>query len=205
MYKHRFLTGYRLVFGLLGLSAIATEIVVLIGRGRFAPANFFSYFTIESNLFAACVLMLGGLMLARGQKTSGLGMLRGAATLYMVVTGLVFTLLLSGIEGAEFTAVPWDNIVLHYMMPVVVFADWLVDPPKSRIAFKKALVWLAFPLAYFAYSLVRGHFTDWYPYPFMNPSEKGYISVAGTGILIAAAGVGLVWLLSRVHRSNIRK
>jgi len=205
MHKRRFLAGYRMFFGLLGLSAVATEIVVLVDRGRFVPANFFSYFTIESNLFAACVFVLGGLALARGKKTSGLDMLRGAATLYMVITGVVFALLLSGIEGAEFTAVPWDNIVLHYLMPIVVFADWLTDPPGSRIAFKKALWWLAFPLAYFAYSLVRGHFVGWYPYPFMNPAEKGYVGVAVMGALMAVAGVGLVGLLSRMHRSNIRR
>jgi len=90
-------------------------------------------------------------------------MLRGAASLYMAITGIVFSVLLAGLD-VELTAVPWDNTVLHYIMPVVVVADWVIDLPGTRIAFKSALVWLAFPLTYVAYSLIRGHLTGWYPY-----------------------------------------
>lgn len=48
---------YRVLFALLTLVAIAWQ----FSRGRTGtgarPANFFSYFTIESNLFAAAVLL----------------------------------------------------------------------------------------------------------------------------------------------------
>ena len=81
-------------------------------------------------------------------------MLRGSSTLNMIVVGIVFSLLLAGID-AELTAVPWDNTVLHYIMPVFVALDWYVDLPKVRIGFKRALVWMAFPTAYVTYSLIR--------------------------------------------------
>lgn len=191
---------YKMVFGLLGFSAIVTEIATLIERGFFAPENFFSYFTILSNIFAASIFIVSALMVMGGLKMKVLVMLRGAATLYMIVTGLVFAVLLAGIEGATLTAVPWDNIVLHYIIPLAVVGDWLIDPPKKRIDFRKALVWLIFPIIYVVYSLVRGAMVGWYPYPFLNPATNGYIGIALTSVAIAVLGLILVFILTRIPK-----
>lgn len=125
-------------------------------------------------------------------------MLRGAATLYMVTTGIVFAVLLAGIEGIVLTAVPWDNIVLHYIIPIAALVDWIIDPPRSRIGFKKALVWMIFPLVYVVYSLLRGPLVDWYPYPFLDPTTQGYGGVAVVSVGIAATVLVLIWLLTRL-------
>jgi uncharacterized protein YacL len=197
MHKKNLLVSYRLFFALLGFSAIVTEITTIVEQGRFNPANFFSFFTIESNIFAVIVLILSALALAYGKHSKRLDMLRSANTLNIIVVGLVFTLLLSGIKDAEFTAVPWDNTVLHYIMPIVIALDWFIDLPKVRIAFKQALVWMVFPVVYVVYSLIRGRIVGWYPYPFVNPSQHGYAGVAITSIVIALGSTGLIWLISR--------
>lgn len=194
---------YRLIFGLLGLSAIATEVVVLLQRGTFMPANFFSFFTIQSNLMAAFVLVTGGVLLLC--RKPGLPILvRGAATLYMLVTGIIFALLLSGLDAGVLTAVPWDNTVLHYLMPLAVLGDWLLDPPKQRIAFRRAAVWLLYPVVYLVYTLIRGHFVGWYPYPFLHASNRGYIAVVLTSVGVAAVIVCLAWLVA-TRQALIRK
>jgi len=190
---------YRLSFGVLGLSAIATEIVVLLQRGVFAPANFFSFFTIQSNILASVILILGALLLF-ADKPGIHALWRGAATLYMAVTGIVFALLLSGLDAGVLTAVPWDNTVLHYIMPIAVFGDWLMDRPKQQIRFKQALVWLVYPIAYLVYSLVRGHFVGWYPYPFLDASEKGYATVGATSLVVALVVTVLAWIIARLGR-----
>jgi len=79
----------------------------------------------------------------------------------------------------------------------VVVADWFIDLSRTRIAFKRALVCLAFPLTYAPYSLIRGHFTAWYPYPFFNPSERADIGVATTSSAIVLVATTVVWLLTR--------
>jgi hypothetical protein len=177
-----------------------TEIVTLHERGRFVPTNFFSFFTIEANLIAVVILILSALALTRGKESRLVAMLRGANTMNMIVVGVVFTLLLSGIKDAEFTAVPWDNSVLHYIMPIVVVLDWFIDIPKVRFTFKQALVWLIFPTVYVIYSLTRGHFVHWYPYPFLSPSEHGYLGVATTSMALVLGATGLVWVLARFTR-----
>jgi hypothetical protein len=206
MNKKYTLIGYRIFFALLGLSAIVTEIAVLIERGRFVPANFFSFFTVESNILAVLILILSALALARGKQGRFIAMLRGGSTLNMIVVGIVFSLLLSGLD-VELTAVPWDNTVLHYIMPVAVALDWLIDIPKVRISFKRALIWVTFPIAYAAYSLIRGHFVGWYPYPFLNPGINGYTSVIITSILLGLGGAALALALawSTRWRSTVKK
>ena len=189
---------------MLGYGAIVTEIATLSERGSLNPANFFSFFTVESNLVAVVILILSALALAYGKQGKRMAILRGANTLNMIVVGIVFTLLLSGLD-VQLTAVPWDNIVLHYIIPVVVALDWFIDPPKVYIAFKQALVWMVFPIAYLLYSLIRGHFVDWYPYPFLNPTKNGYSKVALTCLVIAVGSAGLIWALARFTRRNSQK
>jgi hypothetical protein len=76
-------------------------------------------------------------------------------------------------------------VVLHYTMPTVIVIDWLVDLPKNRVSLRESLIWLAFPLLYLVYSLLRGPLVDWYPYPFLDPRIEGYGNVAVMSVLIA--------------------
>ncbi|EDK72307.1 conserved hypothetical protein [candidate division TM7 genomosp. GTL1] len=191
-----FFVIYKLSFGLLGFSAIVTEIVVLMERGVFNLANFLSYFTIESNTLVVVTLLLSAVAV-RG-KSNKLDILRGAVTVYILIVGIGFSLLLAGIEGLVLTAVPWDNTVLHYIIPVAVLIDYLIDRPKRKLPFGKSLIWLLFPVIYVAYSLTRGALTGWYPYPFLNPDTKGYGAVAFTVTSLLLLGVVLTWLATRV-------
>jgi len=196
--KKNYLVGYKLFFGLLGLSAIVTEIATIVAQGNWQPTNFFSYFTIEANTIAFIVFLVSAFFVFADKKSTTLDFFRGASTFFMVVTGIVFAVLLSGIEGATLTAAPWDNIVLHYLVPIAVALDWIVDPPSQRVSFKKALLWLLFPLTYLGYSLIRGPIVDWYPYPFLNPANGGYGQVAVTSIVILVVGLVLVYVVSHL-------
>lgn len=197
MSRKNFLVSYKTFFALLGFSAIVTEIATLIERGYFNPFNFFSFFTIESNLFAATVLLLSALTYGTAKRGS-MDLWRGASTLYMVTVLIVFDLLLANLDASVLTAVAWDNTVLHYIIPLAVIVDWLLDPPKKRVAFKRALVWLVFPITYVIYSLIRGTFVNWYPYPFLDPATNGYVGVGVVSLGITVLVLALTWLLTRI-------
>jgi hypothetical protein len=165
------------------LAAIATQLVDLAGKGTLNPINYFSYFTIDSNMIAAAVLLIG----ASGWgvvNRSTLDLLRGGSLVYMSVTGIVFTLLLSNTDVD--TAIPWVNTVVHELMPIVIVADWLLDPPARRLTLRQGLLWLSFPLVWIIYTLIRGAISSQYPYPFLDPANGGYASVAVycVGILV---------------------
>lgn len=175
----------KVLFAFLGFSAIVTEIATLVSVHHFVGGNFFSYFTVESNALAVISLVLSSFAVVAGRTSERLEFFRGAVTLYMTTTILIFIVLLSGYPASELTAVPWDNTVLHYVMPVVIIVDWLVVNRRRAVDYRRALLWLSYPLLYLCYSLIRGPIVGWYPYPFMDASLHGYLPVVLTSAVIA--------------------
>lgn len=203
-HNHILLAILRLGFGLLISAAIVLQLIMSIEQGR-NIANFFSFFTIQSNILAAVVLITVGIGSLLNKKATPLfAMIRGAATLYMTITGIVFALLLSGLEQQLQVTLPWVNIVLHYIGPAIMLADWLVFPPSFKFTFQQTVYWLAFPVLYLLYSLIRGAIVLWYPYPFLDPIQTGWPTVLVTSIFIAVGTVGLAWLLAlRTRKSEL--
>lgn len=203
--KYEWLAVYRLFFGVLAVVAIVAQLASSMSDADFSLVNFFSFFTIQSNILAAGLfLTVGAAMLLGARKGSlHLAMFRGAATLYMLMTGIIYALLLSGLE-VQLT-LPWVNVVLHYIMPVAVMMDWLIATPRYKIPYKFALLWLIFPILYALYSLVRGFFTEWYPYPFLDPLLTGYANIIAVSVGIVLGAAGLTWLLARMTALPVSK
>lgn len=195
-HKHYILAFLRIGFGMLILAALVAQIIRSIEQGS-SISNFFSFFTIESNLLAAVILLVVGIGALVGKKARPqFAFIRGAMTLYMVITGIVFALLLSGLEQRLQTTIPWTNMVFHQLMPVVVLLDWVLFPPKFAFKLRHAIWWLAFPLAYLLYTLIRGSLTGWYPYPFLDVSQTGWLYVITVCVGIAIGATVLAWLLA---------
>lgn len=188
---------YRLFFAVLVIVAIVAQFIHgMQNSATFSVSNFFSFFTIQSNILAAIIFLIAGIAGLLGKQGSQLAWIRGAATFYMTTTGIIYVLLLSGLEASLQTPIPWINTVLHYIMPVAVLADWLIHRPKREITPKMALPWLIFPLAYVPFTLIRGQITGWYPYPFLNPEKQGYAQLIITCVIIGVALIILAYLLA---------
>lgn len=197
MNKKQFLITYRIFFALLVLAAITTQLHHSLQLANFSLVNFFSYFTIQSNFFAAAILLMTAYLLANNKKRDHeQEMLRGAATLYMVTTGIIYGLLLS--KAKVQITLPWVNDVLHRLFPLVLLFDWLYDRPTCKITPRQSLLWLVYPVMYLAYTLVRGPSAHWYPYPFLDVSQKGYASVFVASICIAIVVYALSQILLRL-------
>ena len=158
--------------------------------------NFFFYFTDLSNLFGAFVLLFGGVATLRG-RAGVPDTVRGAAALYLVITGLVYWTLLANQMTAE--TIKWQNDVVHGVMPVVVLLDWVLLPPASRLSLASTSRWLVFPLGYLAVSLIRGPLVQWWPYDFLDPREPGgYLHVTTWSLIVTAVFVLFMLLLTWV-------
>jgi hypothetical protein len=175
--------------------------------------NFFSFFTIESNIAAFVVLVIGSYLLFRGRTPDPAWYLgtRAAVVTYMVVTGIVYNLLLRGISQPEGTVLGWSNEVLHAVAPAYLLLDWIFAPGRTPMPWKRIWAIIIFPLVWAVYTMIRGPFTPdavfhrnhWYPYPFLNPntSPQGYFTVAFYVVLIAAViglvAAGVIWISRR--------
>lgn len=173
--RRALIAAYRAGFAALTVVAIGAQLLDLAGRGKLDLLNYFSYFTIDSNLIAVAVFIacVAGW---RRERSARLDFLRGASVVYMAVVGIVFSLLLANTDVD--TALPWVNFVVHELMPIVVVVDWLIDPPARRLTLRDGLTWLAFPAVWLAYTLIKGPIVGKYPYPFLDPANGGYGTVA---------------------------
>lgn len=167
--------------------------VVLTATGPATITGLLPYFTIQSNLgygvFAAWAAF-------RGRATPAA--LKGAVTLYVAITGLVYHLVLTN-PASGFAVAPVHrdlpdaigNQLLHTVVPLLAVLDWLLFDERGRFRWRHALYWLAFPLGYLAFALVRGLIVDKYPYPFINVNDLGYDGVAVSTVVFAVA----FWIL----------
>lgn len=202
MDKKQFVVAYRLAFAVLIPVTIAVQLAYSLEQAQnFSTVNFFSYFTIQSNLFAAVILLMSAYVLRKRKKDPQLESLRGAAVLYMVVTGIIYNLLLRGNDG---TLLAWVNDVLHRVVPLVMLFDWLYWRSVRKFSAKEALLWLIYPVVYAAYTLVHGPLArHWYPYPFISVALHGYARVALNCVIIAICMLVLALVLSRVPRLKL--
>ncbi|MBX0299718.1 Pr6Pr family membrane protein [Cryobacterium sp. 1639] len=198
----------RILLAVLVLAAIVTQITDQLLNDAFDPAGYFGYFTIQSSLMNVVVLSVGGVLALRlAAEPELLARVRMSTLSYAVITGVVYNLLLRGLPAdGSFVGISWPNEVLHVWAPALIVLDWLLAPGRPALAWKRIWFALVYPLAWLAYALLRGTFTDWWTYPFLNPGEPGgwpsvliyIVIIAVTIIAISAAAIGL----SRIGRRD---
>lgn len=176
----------RLALASLLAVALAAQYIIGSTDSGLTMANFFSFFTVLSNTAAVVMLTM---LAARPDRDMSLGFatFRGAVTVYMAVTGLVYITILYPQLADVGVPEPWIDVSIHVIGPILVAADWLYDRPPATLPAKTLAYWLVFPAAYLIYSLIRGPITDWYPYPFLDPDlSGGYGGVAVWSLVVVA-------------------
>ncbi|MBG6225326.1 hypothetical protein IWX63_001898 [Arthrobacter sp. CAN_A2] len=177
--------GVRLVVAAVVVLAVLSTFLDTASRGAVNPFNFFGFFTIQSNLMAAAVLLAAAVLQVRGATApEWLLPVRAAVTTYMFVVGVVYNLLLSGLPGGVELA--WANWVMHVGFPVYAVLDWIVTTDRRALSYRVLRLVLVYPLVWVTVVLVRGATDGWVPYPFLDPAS-GYASVVLYVVVIAAA------------------
>ena len=191
----------------LRLIALIATVAAIVGQWipsskdpSYSPFNFFGYFTIQSNIIIAAAWAVALVLAARGRRNvTRESSFRGAATVYIATTGIVYNTLLTG--AAVSNTVPWSNSVLHQIIPAYAVLDWLLFSDRARLPMRQVWWWLIYPAVWLVVVLVRGATDGWVPYPFLNPS-LGYGVVAlyclGVALFIGLMGV-LVVGMSRLR------
>ena len=157
------------------------------------------YFTVLSNILVAVVMTCLALGFHPFRSINFLG----ATTFYIATVGILYSLLLRGLlelsGGAKLA-----DFILHDAVPAMAVIYWLVCVPKGSLKASAPWFWLAYPIVYCAYALVRGGFDGKYPYPQVDVTQLGWpqtainIVMILVGFLVIAYGVvGIDWILGR--------
>jgi hypothetical protein len=174
-------------------------LVVISGQGT-SPERLLrlaGYFTVQADVFVAAGC---GLLALRPERDSvAWRVLRADALVAMVVTILVYVALLRPtlhLSGWEAVA----DAALHYVCPLMVITGWVLFGPRRRIDVQVVLLAVGWPLGWFAWTLLHGALSGFYPYPFVDVRSLGY----GGVLLRAGLATGLlfgltvaVWTLDR--------
>lgn len=169
--------------------------------------DFFSYFTIWSNIVVGIVMTLLWLGSKR-TSTRFFAVLRLDALIMITVTGLIYALVLAPLDHLE----GWQylsNSLEHYITPLLTIVVFIVFGPRTQFRFNLVLPSLILPLIWVAYTLLRGAVIDAYPYGFINVAKWGYgtvfmniIGVVIFGILLGLAFVAIDRARSKRQRAS---
>jgi hypothetical protein len=163
-----------ILFSFIGWFAVITQYFLMI-ENRVASIDettirFFSFFTILTNTLVAFYFTMqfwGKANLFFNKQ----GVLT-AITVYITIVCLVYQIVLRQIWQPTGLQKLVDEL-LHTVIPVLVIIFWYLFEIKSAIKYSQILKWLIYPFLYFIYILIRGAFSGFYPYPFVNISELG--------------------------------
>lgn len=165
--------------------------------------RFCSYLTIWFNVLVAWSAYT--LATGRDRDTRRWRALRLDAVVIATVGGLVHFFFLRPL--LDLTG--WDLVadkLLHMAVPVLALVGWLVFGPRGRADRADVLPFLVVPVAWLAYTLVRGELVDWYPYPFLDVGIHGYgvvlLNVLGVAVAMLAAVCGAIWLDAALGRRS---
>ena len=159
-------------------------------------ANILAFFTILSNL------LVGGTCLALAIRRSPparlLRVLYLDAVLGIAVTGIVYNLVLAPLY--DLSGWSWfANLLLHVVVPIMAVLGWLLFGPRGLVDTPTVLLATIYPIAWLAFTLIRGAVVDWspfpawYPYPFVDAGQLGYARVTLNCLVIAVLFLGLAF------------
>ncbi|KZC94448.1 hypothetical protein AWH51_13075 [Clavibacter tessellarius] len=199
----------RLIAAVVGAIALAGDLDYVQGFTSFATANWFSYFTTQSGMAGVVVLAASGVHALRGGVEPRLmAAVRAIVVSYMVVSGVVFGLIVLESSAQSYhVEVPWSSRLLHFVLPAYALLDWTLAPGRPRVPWP-AVGWaMAYPVAWCAFTEVRGPRVGWYPYFFMDPAQVGVpLGIAAWFALVAgvlAAITAVVVALSRIRPADV--
>ena len=181
------------------------------GAGSFASTpdrivNFFSFFTVLSNITVATTT---GLLAIRLDRRSTLfRTLRLDGLIGICVTGVVFHLTLAQLQELTGWAA-FADFLLHSLSPILCAVGWLVFGPRGHLSRRIVVLGVIAPICWLGYALIRGPLTqdrfgnDYYPYPFLNVPEHGYpivlINASLVAVLFLAISFGALGLDRRLR------
>ena len=202
---------YLSVIALLGWFALISQFVINI-NSRLAPTpeliiRYFSYFTLLTNLVVAtcCTSLLLKPSSKLGYFFSAQKTMT-AITVYILVVGLIYNVVLRFIWNPQGLQKLVDEL-LHSVIPLLFLLLWIFLVKKKSLKWNAFFPWIIYPLLYLVFILIRGAFSGFYPYPFIDVNKLGYQKTLlnSLGVTILFVVLFLIFIACgniSIHKSN---
>lgn len=205
MISNRNVLIYRITFAVLSwFTFIASIVIYAVTIGPILGwFNGFKAFTMQTNLIVTIWLTLAILWHNKPEFLKKIeGPLKGAFTMYITITFVVFAILLSPFyHPTGFAA--FSNLILHYITPIAFIIDWVLTETKVRYKWNYLPYWIIYPLCYIIFAIIHGTITGSYIYYFLDISALGILGFVSISILIVF-GIALGSLYIAINRKRTR-
>ncbi len=160
--------------------------------------RFFSFFTILTNSLVAIYFTLYLIIIKKKNGSWSFidkpGTLT-ALTVYITIVGLIYQIILRPIWEPKGIQMIVDEL-LHSIIPILVIVCWYLRGQKMAVTYQQIPQWLIYPLIYLVYILIRGHFSNFYPYSFVDVARLGLSKVLtnSAGLIVLFIGVSALFI-----------
>ncbi|HUT79819.1 MAG TPA: Pr6Pr family membrane protein [Candidatus Bathyarchaeia archaeon] len=207
----QFILAFRIIFTIISWGVLVSMFIVeILGEETFyegflSAIGAYKYFTMQTNLIVAIWLTFALAFHKKPHYQEKIkGVFKGAVTLYITITFIVFAIALSWTYyPTGFDA--FTNIVIHYVVPIAFIADWFIAEINIYYKWKYLLFWLIYPIFYLIFSIVNGTLTGDYLYPFLDINALGWGKFILFIVLLIIGFLVLGSLLILVNRYRMKK
>ena len=172
---------YKLIIIIIGSFAVFHGFFYDNGNFKFNIETLY-YFTYQSNMLVIIYFFLDTINIIKKKETL-YPRFKGAVTMSITVTFLVYHFLLSP-TSEELKKLDYiRNLIVHYIVPIMTILDYIIFDAKGIYKIMDPLLWLLIPILYFAFILIRAKtgnpFSDgsYYPYFFVDIDKYGLKTV----------------------------
>ena len=200
-----------LAITIVGWITLAVRLYLRISENNFSvfesTIQFFSYFTILTNLFVT-LYCTNQLLKPKEMNTSVLDKPETltALTVFILIVGLVYHVALKPIWNPEGIQMILSEIH-HTVVPLGTFVLWLISDNKKTIELKSLLKWLLYPVIYILFVWIRGSFSNFYPYPFLDVQNLGIGKVLTNGLFLLAVMtlflIGFYFIGKKISKNTV--
>ncbi|TKV61971.1 hypothetical protein FDO65_10735 [Nakamurella flava] len=146
------------------IAALAWTGVLLAMDGELSQLRYFSQ--VSTAVSALVMTAVAITLIARRRPGRVLDWCRGAATVYGIVTLVVYQVLLSGNLSELY------SLLEHAVVPVLMVLDWLLF--RARLPWWSPVSWLLPPIAYLGVYYPARTSSGRSLYPFLDPAQSNF-------------------------------
>ncbi|WP_276390687.1 Pr6Pr family membrane protein [Eudoraea chungangensis] len=193
----------------LGWLTLIVRLYLRIVEATYSPlesaVQFFSYFTILTNLLVTIyctgqLVNMGPYLNPRLQKPETLT----ALTAFILVVGIVYHIALKPIWDPKGLSMILSEIH-HTIVPVGTLVLWILSTKKSIVDLKSLLKWVFYPIGYITFVLIRGFFSNFYPYPFLDVQTLGFQKVVLNSLFLLSLIIVLLLVFYYIGKMVSKK
>lgn len=161
-----------MIFLIIGAALVAGGVISGMIRDGGVDFGTLRYFTYLSNI----VLIVSFMFLALAYDHKYRDYVCFAATLAIVVTGLVYNFILVPISGNAPIWHDFTNFIIHFTAMVWAVINYLAFETKGKLKLKHLIIGMVFPFVYWVVFIIVGYADPghFYPYFFMDTQKNNF-------------------------------